>query len=148
MQCHWIHWQPIVWFTIFTGTGRFKWKRIQKWEAKHEQLSKTGLINPSYTMGLCVCRVITLSSNSWDVLYPLGACWLGDFAKLLEQLCKNCSVPGVDEGDYVGKGSQQWIPAELPCTEGGMCLFQVQDRTSHGMPLAGPQCSHLPWVPC
>lgn len=27
------------------------------------QLSKTGLIDPSYMMGLCVYRVITVSSN-------------------------------------------------------------------------------------
>lgn len=51
---------------------------------------KTGLINPSHMMALCVYGVITLSSNSWDVLHPLGACEI--FAKLLEQLCKECSV--------------------------------------------------------
>lgn len=61
-------------------------------EEPNMQLSKTGLINPSYTMGLCVYRVITLSSNSWAILYSLGACWLWDFVKWLEQLCRSCSV--------------------------------------------------------
>lgn len=57
---------------------------------------------------------------------------------LQELLCAWC----VDQGNYAGKVSQQWIPAQLPCTEGGMCLFQVQGWNI-------PQdAQHMPWVPC
>lgn len=58
-------------------------------------------------------------------------------AALQELLCASC----VDQGNYVGKASQQWIPDQLPCTEGGTCLLQVQDGTSHRVSMPGPQCS-------